>query len=129
MICRRRREDSEMGPWLVDVRSRKELQTYMGAEAPITHRPVVMVVRGDSPVIREFIPNALDAAKLDERRLVVWVKGPDLLTPQESAEYFGNDGEALAAVLSTARRVTALVHRDRIEVEDADFAFSTAEQS
>jgi hypothetical protein len=60
-----------MGPWLIDVRTREEFDTWLGDDPPKAHRPVVMVVRGDSTLVREFLPNALDAAKLDERRLVV----------------------------------------------------------
>jgi len=116
-----------MGPWLVDVRTRQEFETWMGDNPPTPYMPVVMVVRGDSPLIREFIPNALDAAKLDEQRLVVWVKHESMFTEQEIAELFGGDNEALAAVLSESRRATATIHADRTEVEDADFAFSTAQ--
>lgn len=116
-----------MGPWLVDIRTRDEFETWMGENPPTTYRPVVMVVRGDSAVIREFIPNALDAAKLDEHRLVVWLKDMSLLSRQEVSDLFGDDDDALAAVLSNSREVTALVHSDRIEVEDATFAFSTTQ--
>jgi hypothetical protein len=126
MICRRRREDAEMGPWLVDVRTRDEFESWIGDDPPTPYRPIVMVVRGDSPVIREFLPNALDAAKLHEERLVVWLKDMSLLSGQEASRLFGDDDEALAAVLSATRTPTALIHQDRIEVEDADFAFSTA---
>lgn len=115
-----------MGPWLVDIRTKDEFATWMGFQPPVPHRPVVMLVRGDSPVIREFIPNALDAAKLDERRVVVWVKDVSLLPPHGGTDLFDGDEDALAAVLSEDRRVTTLVHPDRVEVEDADFAFSTA---
>jgi hypothetical protein len=126
MICRRRREEAEMGPWLVDVRTRDEFETWIGDDPPTPYRPVVMVVRGDSPVIREFIPNALDAAKLQEERVVVWLKDMSLLSEQEASALFDGDDEALASVLSAAHRPTALIHHDRIEVVDADFAFSTA---
>ncbi len=116
-----------MGPWLVDVRTREEFDTWMGDSPPLSYRPVVMVVRGDSPIIREFIPNALDAAKLDEHRLVVWVKNESIMTDREIAEVFDDDDDALAAVLSEGHRSTAMIHGDRIEVEDASFAFSTAQ--
>jgi hypothetical protein len=126
IICRHCREEAEMGPWLIDVRTRDEFEAWIGGDPPTPYRPIVMVVRGDSQVIREFIPNALDAAKLQEERVVVWLKDMSLLTEQEVSELFDGDGDALAAVLSAAHRPTALVHRDRIEVADAEFAFSTA---
>lgn len=115
-----------MGPWLVDVRTRDELSNWLSASPPTTYRPVLMVVRGDSPTIREFLPNALDAAKLDERRLVVWVKDPSLLREHELERLFGGDSTAVAVVLGDDRSVAAWVQADRLEVVDADFAFSAA---
>ena len=115
-----------MGPWLVDVRTRDELDKWLSANPPTTYRPVLMVVRGDSATIREFLPNALDAAKLDERRLVVWVKEASLLRQPERERLFGDDDTVVAAVLDDDRAVAAWVHADRLEVVDADFAFSAA---
>jgi len=115
-----------MGPWLVDVRTRDELDSWLSATPPTTYRPVLMVVRGDSAIIREFLPNALDAAKLDERRLVVWVKDPSLLRQPERERLFGDDDTVVAAVLDDDRAVAAWVHTDRFDVVDADFAFSAA---
>jgi hypothetical protein len=115
-----------MGPWLVDVRTRDELDNWLSANPPTTYRPVLMVVRGDSATIREFLPNALDAAKLDERRLVVWVKEASLLRQPERDRLFGDDDTVVAAVLDDDRAVAAWVHDDRLEVRDADFAFSAA---
>ncbi len=76
--------------------------------------------------IREFLPNALDAAKLDDRRIVVWVKEPALFRQQELGLLFGDDVTAVAAVLGGDRTVAAWVHDDRLGVDDADFAFSAA---
>jgi hypothetical protein len=115
-----------MGPWLVDVQTRDELSSWLSASPPTTYRPVLMVVRGDSATIREFLPNALDAAKLDDRRIVVWVKDPALLRQPEVAQLFGHDDTAVAAVLGDDRTVAAWVHDDRLGVDDADFAFSAA---
>ena len=115
-----------MGPWLVDIRTRDELDRWLGGTPPITYRPVLMVVRGDSAVVREFLPNALDAAKLDDRRVVVWIKEPSLLRERESEQLFDDQAAALAAVLNRDGTVATWIHPDRIEVSDADFAFSTA---
>lgn len=115
-----------MGPWLVDVQTRDELESWLSESPPTTYRPVLMVVRGDSATIREFLPNALDAAKLDDRRIVVWVKEPALFRPQELGLLFGDDATAVAAVLGDNRTVAAWVHDDRLGVDDADFAFSAA---
>ena len=116
-----------MGPWLIDVQNRDELDPWLGDEPPTPYRPVVMVVRGDEQLVREFLPNALDAAKLDRRRVVAWVKDVDLLTEEELETVFLSDHEILAAVLSEDHEVKGWVYRDRIEVGDAAFAFRRAE--
>jgi hypothetical protein len=115
-----------MGPWLIDVRTREEFDTWLGDSPPVPYRPVVMVVRGDSTLVREFLPNALDAAKLDERRLVVWIKDPEMLTIGEVREFFLSDDSILATVLSQDHHVKGWVYRDRIEMDDAAFAFHQA---
>jgi len=115
-----------MGPWLVDVQTRDELESWLSESPPTTYRPVLMVVRGDSATIREFLPNALDAAKLDDRRIVVWVKDQTLFRQQELGLLFGDDVTVVAAVLGDHRTVAAWVHDDRLKVDDADFAFSAA---
>jgi hypothetical protein len=115
-----------MGPWLVDVRTRDEVDRWLGDNPPTTYQPVLMVVRGDSAIVREFLPNALDAAKLDDRRVVVWIKDLSLLRGPEARDLFGGDATALAAVLNRDRTVATRVHSDRMDVGDADFAFSTA---
>jgi hypothetical protein len=116
-----------MGPWLIDVQTRDELDSWLGDCPPTTYRPVVMVVKGDGEVVREFLPNALDAAKLDDRRVVAWVKDPELLTDSGELTAFLADEEILAAVLSEDHRVKGWVYRDRIDVDDAAFAFRKAE--
>jgi hypothetical protein len=115
-----------MGPWLVDVRTRSELDRWLGGSPPTPYVPVLMVVRGDSASVREFLPNALDAAKLDDRRVVVWIKDLSLLRGGEAQDMFSGDATVLAAVLNGDHTVATRVHSDRIEVGDADFAFSTA---
>ena len=115
-----------MGPWLIDVRTRDELETWLGDDPPTTARPVVMIVRGDSPEVREFLPNALDAAKHNDGRVVVWIKDFELLTIDNVREFFLSDDSILAAVLSEDRRVKGWVYRDRTGVDDADFAYHQA---
>jgi hypothetical protein len=88
-----------------------------------------MVVRGDSGEVREFLPNALDAAKTDARRVVVWVRDQTLLSEQETEELFQGDEAILATVLGSERVVKAWVYRDQLQVADADYAFGLATES
>jgi hypothetical protein len=115
-----------MGPWLIDVRTRDEFDTWLGDAPPTPVPPVVMIVQGDSPEVREFLPNALDAAKRDDRRVVVWVKDRELLSLDEVREFFLSDDSILAAVLSEDHQVRGWVYRDRTGVDDADFAYHQA---
>jgi hypothetical protein len=116
-----------MGPWLIDVQYREELEPWLGDDPPTDYRPVVMLVRGDGELVREFIPNALDAAKLDGRRVVTWIKQGDMFTEKELDVYFLSDDQILAAVLSEDHDVKGWVYRDRIGVDDAAFAFAKAQ--
>lgn len=88
-----------------------------------------MLVRGDGPAIRVFLPNALDAAKTAPRRVVVWLRDAGLLDDVRSGEVFGDDDWCLAVVLGADRRTVAWVSNDRVGVEDAEFAFVEAEQT
>lgn len=116
-----------MGPWLVEVQSRGDLDVWLGDEPPTSYRPVVMVVRGDGELVREFLPNALDAAKLEDRRVVVWVRDEGMLTAEELEDMFKADPEILAVALSIDHRVGGWVYRAGIDVDDASFAFRQAE--
>lgn len=116
-----------MGPWLVDVADRSELDPWLDGSAPVTYRPVVMLVRGDDEVVREFLPNALDAAKLDDQRVVVWVRDPALLTDDEQERFFRGDETIVAATLDVDHRVRSWVYRDATDVDDSDFAFVAAQ--
>lgn len=118
-----------MGPWLVDVAQRSDLDPWLEGTAPVPYRPVVLLVRGDDDVIRELLPNALDAAKQDPHRVVVWVKAPALLEVDEVAAFFRSDASIVAAALSPDHRARAWMTRDRIGVVDAAFAFSRAESA
>jgi hypothetical protein len=117
-----------MGPWLVDVNERSELDPWLDGTAPVRYQPIVMVVRGNDVLIREFLPNALDAAKLDPPRVVVWVKDPATLTDDETQAFFRHDDDIIAAVLDADHTVAAWVYADRTDVDDADFAFSNAQR-
>ena len=116
-----------MGPWLVDVTNRADLEPWLAGEGTDRADASVMVVRGDEPLIRLFIPNALDAAKLDPRRLVVWVKDEGLLSEAERGGFFGEDDSVVAVVISGKGTAGGWVTRDRLQVEDAAFAFEQAE--
>jgi hypothetical protein len=117
-----------MGPWLVNVSERSELDPWLDGTAPVRYEPIVMVVRGDDALIREFLPNALDAAKLDPPRVVAWVKDPSMLTEDERTAFYRDDDSIIAAVLAADHTVAAWVYADRIDVDDADFAFSNAQR-
>jgi len=118
-----------MGPWLVDVHDRSELDSWL-AGGPFRDEPaVVMLVRGDGPGVRGFLPNALDAAKRDLHRVVVWVKDRALLSDAEMSELFGESETILAVVLSPPGTVGGWVTQDRLGVEDAAFAFAQAEEA
>jgi hypothetical protein len=88
-----------------------------------------MLVRGDGPLVRVFLPNALDAAKVDERRAVVWFRNPGVLDTDRVGEVFGEGDWCLAVVLGADGRTAAWVTSDRIGVEDAAFAFAEAEKN
>lgn len=116
-----------MGPWLVDVTQRSELDPWLADDPPTPYRPVVMLVRGDSATVRELLPNALDAAKLDPHRVVVWVKTPEILSEEERRTLFLGDDAIIATVLSEDHKVAGWVYRRAIDVDDAVFAFERAE--
>ena len=117
-----------MGPWLVDIYDRSELEVWL-ADGPSGGRAsVVMVVRGDGTSVREFLPNALDAAKRRSHRVVLWVKDPAIFKEPEVVSLFGEGDEVLAAVMGAGANADGWVTRDRLGVEDADFAFAAAEE-
>jgi hypothetical protein len=115
-----------MGPWLVAVAERDELQPLVDEELTASDGRVLMLVRGDDAVVREFLPNALDAAKLDPGRRVIWIKDEAVLSDEERARLFQDDPTILAAVIAGRPGVCAWVYRDQIEVSDATFAFTRA---
>jgi hypothetical protein len=96
-----------MGPWLIDVTERAELDLWLEGGPPYRAGSTVMLVRGDDDNVRSFLPNALDAAKEGTKRVVVWVN--------------------LASVIGIDGRAGGWITRDRLRVEDAVFAFSEAE--
>ena len=116
-----------MGPWLVDVEDRSMLEVWLAGGTSGNSGSTVMLIRGDDPDIRSFIPNALDAAKEGQRRVVVWVKDPSLLHDEENKHIFGEGEPILAAVLGIDGGVGGWVTRDRLRVQDAAFAFAGAE--
>lgn len=118
-----------MGPWLVDVAQRSELDPWLEGTAPVSAAPVVLLVRGDDDVVRELLPNALDAAKERPHRIVVWVRDAALLTESEHETFFRSDVSIVAVALSVDHRATAWMSSDRIGVDDAVFAFSRAESA
>jgi len=112
-----------MGPWLVDIVDRGELDPWLGGNPPIDYTPVVMLVRGDTQGMREFLPNALDAAKRDPRRVVVWIKDETMLTDEDRQDLFLGDDRVVAAVLGPDHATAAWVYDDQLGVDDAAFAF------
>ena len=118
---------NEMGPWMVDVTDRTELDLWLEGGPPYRAGSTVMLVRGDDSDVRSFLPNALDAAKEGTKRVVVWVKESSLLSESEQKELFGKGERVLASVIGIDGRAGGWVTRDRLRVEDAVFAFSEAE--
>jgi len=118
-----------VGPWLIEVRTPTELVPWLAGGPPDRPASTVMLVRGDGPLVRVFLPNALDAAKLEERRAVVWIRNPGVLEAVRSGEIFGEGEWCLAVVLDVDGRTAAWVTNDRIGVEDAAFAFAEAEKN
>ena len=116
-----------MGPWLIDVTDRTELDLWLSGGPPYRAGTTVMLVRGDDDDVRSFLPNALDAAKEGEQRVVVWVKDLSILDTTEQKELFGESERVLASVLNADGRTGGWITRDRLRVEDAVFAFSEAE--
>jgi len=117
----------EMGPWLIDVTERAELDLWLAGGPPYRAGTTVMLVRGDDDDVRSFLPNALDAAKEGAKRVVVWVKNPAVLETAEQKELFGESKRVLASVIGVDGRPGGWITRDRVRVEDALFAFSEAE--
>lgn len=113
-----------MGPWLIDFNERGELEKWL---ADPNGRPSAMLIRGDSSRVREMLPNALDAAKLDPGRVVLWVKEEELLAGLPGAEPFRRDADVNAVVLDRERRPRAWVYDDQIAVSDFAFAYDQAE--
>ena len=116
-----------MGPWLVDVADRAELELWLSGGPPSRAGTTVMLVRGDDEDVRSFLPNALDAAKEGHKRVVVWLKDLSVLKKSEQQELFGDSQRVLASVIAINGRASGWITRDRLRVEDADFAFSEAE--
>ena len=116
-----------MGPWLVEVMEMATLEPWLEGRSGEKPKGPAMVVRGDDALVRVFLPNALDAAKLEPGRVVMWVKNPSLFGEEVRRRLFGRSGSAVAAVVGTDGVVGGWVSRDRIGVEDAAFAYSEAE--
>jgi hypothetical protein len=121
-------QGATMGPWLVEAHTRDDLDAWLQGGPPEFSGSSIMIVRGDDLDVRAFLPNALDAAKLDEDRIVVWLKDPGLLDNAERKHLFGEGDEVLAVVLTGAGEVGSWMTRDRVRVEDAEFAFAEAEE-
>jgi hypothetical protein len=117
-----------VGPWLIEIRQKTELEPWLAGGPPDRADSIVMLAGGDDETIREFLPNALDAAKKDRGRVVVWLRNPSLLAEGPIAEAFASNGSILAVTLAADGTLAGWVTDDRIGVEDADFAFAQAEK-
>ena len=118
-----------MGPWLIEAENPTEVEPWLAGGPPARAGSTVMLVRGDGPVVRVFLPNALDAAKMDERRVVVWLRKPGTLDSRDVEQIFGTGDWCIAAALGADGSTAAWLSSDRIGVEDAAFAFSEAEKT
>ncbi len=97
-----------MGPWLVEVKTPEELEPWLDGGPPDRPDSTVMLVRGDGPAIRAFLPNALDAAKVDSGRVVVFYAS----TGQLKTGFFG--------VLTQGFPQLVRVNRDVLKLEAKD---------
>jgi hypothetical protein len=113
---------------LVEVRTEEELEPWLAGGPPERPGSTVMVVRGDGPAVRVFLPNALDAAKVETGRVVVWLRDSESLDETRFNQMFGGDAWSLAVVFDAEGKKAAWVSGDRVGVEDAEFAFSQAEK-
>jgi hypothetical protein len=117
-----------MGPWLVEVTEVAAIEPWLEHSMGDRPRGSAMIVRGDDALVREFLPNALDAAKLEPGRVVLWIKNPSLLGEGLQRRIFGRGQSAVAAVITIDGNIGGWVSRDRIGVEDAAFAYAEAEE-
>ncbi len=117
-----------MGPWLIEIHDNVELEPWLAGGPPDRADSIVMLVRGDGETVREFLPNALDAAKKNRSRVVVWLRDPSLIANGPIAEAFTSGGSTIAVTLAVDGTLAGWVTADRIGVEDADFAFAQAEK-
>jgi hypothetical protein len=92
--------------------TREELEPWLSTPAPPTKPPVVMLIRGVSLQAVDLSVHALNAARRQVYREVVWVKQPSmLLKPEELTRLFQGDADALAVALSIRGEPTAWAAR------------------
>ena len=113
-----------MGPWLVEVKSREEMIPWLGVDSSDGAQSIRLIVRGDDARVREFLPNALDAAKSDPRRVVIWARDASLLTDAESGALFNGSPDILGSVVFQGK-ARGWVYRDAIGVANALFALDS----
>jgi hypothetical protein len=117
------------GPWLIEPETQAELERWLSSNTPRDVPPIVMLLRGDSQHTRELLPDALDAAKLSSRRVVVWITDDSFLASERVAALLPNDPEVIAVTLDLDQRPRGWVYAGHIDVPTADHAFQQAEEA
>lgn len=117
-----------MGPWLIEVADRDDLHEWLASESPDPSKTVRMILRGDSPQMRLLLPNAMDAAKKEPGRVVVWIRNDSLLTDPENAAFFDGGPEVVGVVIAGGS-VHSWVYDWMSSVEQTTQAFEEAEAS
>ncbi len=115
-----------MGPWLIELTQREDLSSWLAPESPDPEKTIRMILRGDSPEMRSFIPRALDAAKEASDRIVIWVRNDQLLTEPEKAAFF-DGGPDISGVVVSGTSIRCWIYSDGLDFEHAVTAFREAE--
>ena len=115
-----------MAPWLIELTRRDDLLLWLASESPDPEKSIRMILRGDSPRMRVFIPEALDAAKKAPGRIVLWIRDENLLTDSEKATFFDGGPEIVGVVVSGGS-VRSWLYEQSLSLNQALQAFNEAE--
>ncbi len=117
------------GPWLIEPETVAELERWLSPDTPRDAPPIVMMLRGDTQHTRKLLPDALDAAKLSGRRVVVWINDDTFLSSDRIAPLFPEDPEVIAITLDLDQRPRGWLYAGHTDVPSADHAFRQAEEA
>jgi len=115
-----------MVPWLIELTQRDDLLQWLASESPDPEKSIRMILRGDSPRMRTFIPEALEAAKKASERIVLWIRDENLLTDSEKATFFDGGPEIVGVVVSGGA-VRSWLYEQSLSMNQAVQAFKDAD--